>query len=117
MESDLKLAHLLLWPACFSDRLGWWVSRESLLVGGWDNRMSRRKAGKEDLCDQLEMGAKRRGSQGRWSATEMGVRLWSWIWRSRGSDLQLAYLLPSCFLSLRCTEQCLDICLLLYVME
>ena len=39
-NKDLKLAYLLSWPTCFPGRIGWWVPRECLPVGGWDNRMN-----------------------------------------------------------------------------
>lgn len=36
----MKLAYLLCWSTCFSDRLGWQVPRECLLVLGWNSWVS-----------------------------------------------------------------------------
>lgn len=50
---------------------------------------------KEDLCDPLNIGARKEGRHSRLLAIGLGMRLGDWIYRTggRGKDLQLAYLL------------------------
>lgn len=48
-------------------------------------------AGGENLRNALQMGADGEGGdQSILSATELGVRLWNWVWKGRGveEDLQ-----------------------------
>lgn len=74
------ISYLLLWPACFSGRLGWWVPREyslELELGtGKTGRVERKVSG--DLCGPWRWGL-RGGGYSKKPDTKTGVRLQDWI--------------------------------------
>lgn len=57
---------------------------------GWDNRMSRKKIGGEDLHDALELGAERKGrSHQAFCYRAWGMRLGDWI-RRKGERCEVS---------------------------
>lgn len=94
-SEDLKLACLLPWPACFSDRSDQQVARECLLESGlqsqdeWGGRLE------EEIClIYWRWGQRGRGGPRR-CCYRAGVSLEDLIWRrKRDEDLQLACLPP-----------------------